>query len=175
MMNIIESFEIESGELNITVSVICFDCNDGFSDQWEGTDTHQGGVTIKNPNAGRNSWKYFIPQQCSLAELAASYAKQGRDNPSGAAYQSMQEQLMRDITASDYGFRATAYIGDILVLDDEHMGCGFDYSYDDEGSLLDRAICVWDEYGTTDEVIGMAKKAAADIVAASPVLTAFIN
>ena len=31
------------------------------------------------------------------------------------------------------------------------------------------------EYGTTDEVIGMAKKAAADIVAASPVLTAFIN
>ena len=82
---------------------------------------------------------------------------------------------MRDITASDYGFRATAYIGDILVLDDGHVGCGFDYSYDDEGLLLDRAICVWDEYGTTDEVIGMAKKAAADIVAASPVLTAFIN
>lgn len=35
-MSIIESFEIESGELNISVSVICFDCNDGFSDQWEG-------------------------------------------------------------------------------------------------------------------------------------------
>ena len=174
-MSIIESFEIESGELNISVSVICFDCNDGFSDQWEGTDKHQGGVTITNPAAGRNSYKYFIPRQVSLSELVAAYAKQGRENPSAAAYQSMQEQLMRDITASDYGFRATAYIGDILVLDDEHMGCGFDYSYDDEGSLLDRAVRVWDEYDTTADVIELAKKAAADIVAAYPVLTAFIN
>ena len=174
-MSIIESFEIESGELNISVSVICFDCNDGFSDQWEGTDKHHGGVTIKNPNAVRNSYKYFIPQQCTLSELAAAYAKQGRENPSAAAYQSMQEQLMRDITASDYGFRATAYVGDILVLDDEHIGCGFDYSYDDEGLLLDRAICVWDEYDTTADVIELAKKAVADIVAAYPVLTAFIN
>ena len=71
-MRAIESFEIESGELNITVSVICFDCNDGFSDQWEGTDKHQGGVTIKNLNADRNSWKYFIPKQCSLSDLAAA-------------------------------------------------------------------------------------------------------
>lgn len=174
-MSIIETFEIESGALKIEVSVICYGCFDGFSDQWKGTDKHQGGVTIKNPNADRNSWKYFIPQQCSMAELSASYAKQGRDNPSAEAYQSMQDQLMRDITASDYGFRATAYIGDILVLDDEPIGCGFDDSYDDEGSLLDRATRVWDEYDTTADVIGMAKKAAADIVAASPVLTAFIN
>lgn len=174
-MNIIETFKIESGELTINVSVICYDSHDGFEDQWEGTDKHQGGVTITNPEPDRNSYKYFIPKQYTLADLAAAYAKQGRENTSSAAYQSMQEQLVRDITASDYGFRATAYIGDILVLDDEPIGCGFDYSYDDEGSLLDRAICVWDEYGTTDEVIGMAKKAAADIVAASPVLTAFIN
>ena len=175
MMNIIESFEIESGELNVSVSVICFDCNDGFSDQWEGTDKHQGGVTIKNPDAGRNSWKYYIPKQTSLPELAAAYAKQGRENPSSAAYQSLQEQLVRDISASDYGFKVSAFVGGVEVLAGEYVGCGFDYSYDDEGSLLDRAICVWDEYGTTDEVIGMAKKAAADIVAASPVLTAFIN
>ena len=175
MMNIIETFEIESGELNISVSVICFECNDGFSDQWEGTDQHQGGVTIKNPEADRNSYKYFIPKQCTLAELAASYAKQGRDNPSAAAYQSLQNQLERDISASDYGFKVSAYIGGIEVLADEYVGCGFDYSYDDEGDLLAEARRVWDEYGTTDEVTGRAKKAAADIVAASPVLTAFIN
>lgn len=174
-MRAIESFEIESGELNITVSVICFDCYDGFSDQWEGTDIHQGGVTIANPEADRNSWKYFIPKQCTLAELAAAYAKQGRENPSGAAYKSMQEQLMRDITASDYGFKVSAYIGYVELLADENVGCGFDYSYDDEGDLLDEARRVWDEYGTLEEVIGMAKKAAADIVAASPVLTSFIN
>ena len=174
-MNIIETFKIESGELTINVSVICYDSHDGFEDQWEGTDKHHGGVTIKNPIADRNSYKYFIPQQCSMSELASCYAKQGRDNPSAAAYQSLQNQLERDITASDYGFRATAYIGDILVLDDEHVGCWFDYSYDDEGSLLDCAVRVWDEYDTTNEVIEMAKKAAADIVAASTVLTAFIN
>lgn len=174
-MSIIESFEIESGTLKIEVSIICYGCFDGFADQWEGTDKHHGGVTIKNQNADRNSWKYFIPQQCSIAELASCYAKQGRDNPSAEAYQSLQNQLERDSSASDYGFRATAYIGDILVLDDEPIGCGFDYSYDDEGSLLDCAVCVWDEFDTTKDVIELAKKAAADIVAASPVLTAFIN
>lgn len=174
-MRAIEKFEIESGELTINVSVVCYECFDGFADQWDGTDKHQGGVTIANPEADRNSYKYFIPKQTSLSELAADYAKQGRENPSLEAYESLQNQLERDITASDYGFRVNAYIGDVLVLDEEHVGCGFDYSYDDKGSLLDRAICVWDEYGTTDEVIGIAKKAAADILAASPVLSAFIN
>ena len=174
-MNTIETFKIESGELTINVSVICYDSHDGFEDQWEGTDKHHGGVTITNPMVGRNSYKYFIPKHYTLADLAADYAKQGRENPSSAAYQSMQEQLVRDITASDYGFRATAYIGDILVLDDEHVGCGFDYSYDDEGSLLDCAVRVWDEYDTTNEVIEMAKKAAVDIVANIEKLTAFIK
>lgn len=174
-MRAIESFEIESGDLNIMVSVICFDCNDSFSDMWEGTDKHQGGVTITNLEADRNCYKYFIPKQCTLADLAADYAKQGRDNPSGEAYQSLQEQLMRDLHACDYGFSVSAHIGGIEVLANEYVGCGFDYSYDDEGDLLSAASCVWDEYGTTEEVIGMAKKAAADIVAASPVLSAFIN
>ena len=174
-MRAIESFEIESGELNITVSVICFDCNDGFSDQWEGTDKHQGGVTITNLEADRNSWKYFIPKQYTLADLAADYANQGRDNPSGAAYQSMQDQLMRDIHACDYGFSVSAFVGGVEILADDVVGCGFDYSFYDEGDLLSAARSVWDYHGTTEEVIEMAKKAAADIVAASPVLTAFTN
>lgn len=174
-MQAIESFEIELGELSINVSVICFECFDCFSDQWEGTDKHQGGVTITNLEADRNSWKYFIPKQYTLADLAADYARQGRDNPSGAAYQALQDQLMRDIHACDYGFRVSAYIGGIEVLANEYVGCGFDYSFYDEGDLLSAARLVWDEYDMTEEVIGMAKKAAADIVAASPVLSAFIN
>ena len=172
-MRAIESFEIELGELSINVSVISFDCNDGFSDMWEGTDKHQGGVTITNLEADRNSYKYFIPKRYTLADLAAAYAKQGRDNPSAAAYQSLQDQLVRDISASDYGFKVSAYVGGVEVLADTYVGCGFDYSYDDEGDLLDEARHVWDEYGTLEEVIGMAKKSAADIVAASPVLTEF--
>ena len=174
-MKAIETFEIEVGELNIMVSVVCFECFDGFSDMWEGTDKHQGGVTITNLDADRNSYKYFIPKQISLSELAADYAKQGRDNPSGKAYQALQDQLVRDISASDYGFMVSAYVGGVEILTDEYAGCGFDYSYDDEEGLLDAARRVWDEYGATEEVIEMAKKAAADIVAASPVLTAFIN
>ena len=174
-MRAIESFEIELGELSINVSVICFECFDGFSDMWEGTDKHQGGVTITNPEADRNSYKYFIPKQCTLAELVAAYAKQGRENPSAAAYQSLQEQLMRDLHACDYGFMVSAFVGGVEILTDEYVGCGFDYSYDDEGDLLDAARRVWDEYDTTADVIDMAKKAAADIVAASPVLSAFIN
>ena len=31
-MRAIESFDIEAGELSINVSVICFECFDGFSD-----------------------------------------------------------------------------------------------------------------------------------------------
>lgn len=174
-MRAIESFEIESGELNITVSVVCHGYFVGFSDMWEGTDIHQGGVTVANPEADRNSYKYFIPKQISLSELAAAYAKQGRDNPSGAAYQSLQDQLMRDLHACDYGFKVSAFVGGVEVLAGEFVGCGFDYSYDDEGDLLDAARSVWDEYDTTAEVIEMAKKTAADIVAASPVLAAFIN
>lgn len=174
-MRAIESFEIEVGDLNIMVSVVCFECFDCFSDMWEGTDKHQGGVTITNPEADRNSYKYFIPKQCTLADLAAAYAKQGCDNPSWAAYQSLQEKLMRDVHACDYGFSVSAYVGGVEILTDEYAGCGFDYSYDDEGDLLDAARRVWDENVTTEEVIGMAKKAAADIVAASPVLSAFIN
>ena len=174
-MNNIETFEIKSGALKIEVSVICFECNDGFSDQWEGTDKHHGGVTIKNPDAGRNSYKYFIPQQCTLSELAAAYANQGRDNPSAAAYQSLQDQLVRDIHACDYGFNVSAYIGDVELLADENVGCGFDHSIFDDDDLTTAARRVWSEYDTTADVIELAKKSAANILAASPVLSAFIN
>lgn len=174
-MRAIESFEIESCELNITVSVICFDCNDGFSDQWEGTDKHQGGVTIANPEADRNSYKYFIPKQCTLAELAASYAKQGRDNPSAAAYQSLQNQLERDLHACDYGLEASVYVGGVKLIDGVSVGCGFDYSYLDNGDLIDIARLIWDECGAIEEATAYAKVAALEIVNAAPVLTAFIK
>jgi hypothetical protein len=82
---------------------------------------------------------------------------------------------MRDLHACNYGFSVSAFVGGVEILTDEHAGCGFDYSFYDEGDLLSAARRVWGDYGMTEEVIEMAKKAAADIVAASPVLTAFIN
>ena len=172
-MRAIESFEIEVGDLNIMVSVVCYEYFDGFSDMWEGTDKHQGGVTIANPEADRSSWKYFIPKQCSLKDLAASYAKQGRYNACGDAYQALREQLERDIHACDYGFSVSAHVGSVEVLADTYVGCVFDHSIFDDEDLITAARRVWDEFDTLEEVIGMAKKAAADIVACTPALTEF--
>lgn len=174
-MATIETFEIESGELTINVSVVCYEYFDGFADQWEGTDKHKGGVTIANPEADRNSYKYFIPKQTSLSEMAAYYAKQGRDNPSAEAYRSLQEQLQRDIYACDYGFKVSVSVCGIELVNDAAIGCGFDHSDYDEDDLITAARRVWDEYDTTADVIEMAKKAAADIVACIPALTAFAN
>ena len=169
------TFIIESGTLTINVSVICYDSYDCFSEQWEGTDKHHGGVTIANPEHGRGAYKYFIPKQYTLADLTSDYAKQGLENPSTKAYQSLRDQLRRDIYASDYGFRVSAYVGDFKMIDDECIGYGFDHSIYDDDDLITAARSVWDEYDTTAEVVKMAKKAAADIVAIIPVLTEFAN
>jgi len=167
------TFKYQVGELSIAVEVVCYDCNDGFRDQWVGTDIHQGGITIKNPNPERDSWKYFIPQQTTLAECAAMYAKRGDSNPSGAAYQSLQDQLERDLSACDYGFRVTAEIAGVTLIDAEPMGCGFDYSYLDDGDLMAEARQVWDEYNTETDVITAAKAAAIELLANTPALEAF--
>ena len=56
-------FTIESQSAEIHVSVISFDSFDAFDEMWEGTDKHQGGVTIKNPEACRGGWQYFVPSK----------------------------------------------------------------------------------------------------------------
>ena len=42
-------FTIESQSAEIHVSVISLDSFDDFDEMWEGTDKHQGCVTINNP------------------------------------------------------------------------------------------------------------------------------
>lgn len=110
-----------------------------------------------------------------MSELAAAYAKQGREKPSFEAYQSLQNDLERDITASDYGFKVSAFVGSVEVLADECVGVGFDYSYNDEWDLLSAARLVWDEYDTTEEVEALAKNKAAGIIANIQSLAAFIK
>lgn len=167
------SFVIESGEMVINVSVICYDSFDGFSEQWKGTDKHQGGVTVKNPEADRNSWQYFIPQQTSLSEVAAAYAAQGRHNASGNAYQSLQDQLVRDSSACDYGFNVSVSVCGVELVRDAPIGCGFDHSEMDEEDLITVARNLWDEYGMTEEAANLAKDAAKELVKGIPALTAF--
>lgn len=158
MSDIIETFNFSRNNIDFTVNVVCAYTFDGFADQWKMTDTHEGGVTIANADADRNSFKYAIPQQYTLAELTADYAKAGRENPSREAYESLQRQLSRDINAQDYYFTVSANAGSYTLLDGAVIGCGFDYSYDDEGQLLDVAQEVWNDYNGGEEAFEEALK-----------------
>ena len=167
-------FTIESQSAEIHVSVIPFDSFDAFDEMWEGTDKHQGGVTIKNPAAGRWSWQYFVPQQTSLSELASAYAAQGIPNASAEAYTKLQGQLERDLCACDYGFRASVVVAGIEVVQDEYVGCCFNHSYLDDADLETTARAVWDECGCTEEVVSAAEDKVKEMLAAVPVLNAFV-
>lgn len=167
-------FTIESQSAEIHVSVVSFDRYDAFDEMWEGTDKHQGGVTIKNPEADRWSWQYFVPQQTSLSELASTSAAQGIHNASAEAYTALQYQLERDLRACDYGFRASVEVAGIEVVRDEYVGYCFNHSYLDDEDLETTARAVWDECGCTAEVVSAAVDKAKEMLAAVPVLNAFV-
>ena len=175
MSDIIETFNFSRNNVDFTVNVVCAYTNDGFGDQWKMTDTHEGGVTISNSEADRNSFKYAIPQQCTLAQLTKEYAAQGRENPSREAYDSLQRQLMRDINASDYYFTVDASAGSHTLLDGAVIGCGFDYSYEDQGSLLDVAREVWSDYNGEEEALSEAVQAARDLLDGVDVLKSIVE
>ena len=175
MSDIIETFNFSRNNVDFTVNVVCAYTNDGFGDQWKMTDTHEGGVTISNSEADRNSFKYAIPQQYTLAQLTKEYAAQGRENPSREAYDSLQRQLIRDINASDYYFTVDASAGSHVLLDSAVIGCGFDYSYEDEGSLLDTAQEVWKDHGGEEEAISEAVQAARDLLDGVDVLKSIVE
>lgn len=167
-------FTIESQSAEIHVSVISFDSFAAFNEMWEGTDEHQGGVTIKNPEATRGSWQYFIPRETSLSELASTYAAQGIRNASAEAYTALQYQLERDLWACDYSFRASVTVGDVEVVQGEYVGCCFSHSYLDDADLETTARAVWDECGCTVEVVSAAVDKVKEMLAAVPVLNAFV-
>ena len=168
-------FTIESQSAEIHVSVISLDRFDAFDEMWEGTDEHQGGVTIKNPEATRDSWQYFIPVQTSLSELAAAYAAQGIPNASAEAYTALQYQLERALCACDYSFRASVVVAGIEVVRDEHVGYCFNHSYLDDEDLETTARAVWDECGCTAEVVSAAVGKVKEMLAVVPVLNAFVG
>ena len=167
-------FTLESQSAEIHVSVVSFDGFDAFDEMWEGTDKHQGGVTIKNPEATQSSWKYFVPRQTSLSELASAYAAQGIHNASAEAYTALQGQLERDLCACDYGFRASVVVAGIEVVQDEYVGYCFSHSYLDDADLETTAQAVWDECGCTVEVVSAAVDKVKEMLAAVPVLNAFV-
>lgn len=155
-----ENVKITKGDLEITFTANLAEGYAGFGDQWEMVDDHQGGVTIKNPNTYRNAYAYAIPQQTTLAELASDFHKQGRDNPSREAYESLQCQLERDIEASDYYI--DAHVKHIptgtTLLEGFTVGPCFDHSIHDDETLEAALLDVVTEYDLTDEVITEVKR-----------------
>lgn len=167
-------FTVEAQSAEIHVSVVSSDSFDVFDEMWEGTDKHQGGVTIKNPEATLSSWPYFVPRQTSLSELASAYAAQGIHNASAEAYTALQYQLGRDLCACDYSFRASVVVAGIEVVQDEYVGCCFSHSYMDDEDLEATARAIWDECGCTAEVVSAAVGRVKEMLAAVPVLNAFV-
>lgn len=163
-MDIIETFNYSSNGIDFKVDIVNYNEFSGFDDQWEMTDDHQGGVTVKNPHACRNSYKYAIPLQYSLEERIAHLVSQGDDNPSANAYKQATEALGRDLTASDYGFLVTATANGITLLDGESIGCSFDYSYADDETLIDAAKDVYTGNGIDAEALDAAKKSGTDLL-----------
>lgn len=175
MQTIIDSFKFKKDGVNFTVYIESLDSYGGFADQWQMVDDHCGGVTVAVPYGARSEYRFAVPQQYTLAELSADYAKQKRANPSREAYESLQRQLSRDLSASDYGFLVSAEIDGVALLDMEAMGCIFDYSYEDEGSLVEAAKQCWDEYGDEIAAFNMAKGAAETLVSRFDAVKSFVE
>lgn len=177
MSNIIETFHFTDRGVNYTVGVVSFDENALFEDDWKMTDTHRGGVTVKNPDADRSSYKYAIPLHYSLAERVRDLIKKGvpADKASALAYENAQDNLCRDLSACDYGYEVTAEIGGVYLLTRENVGCSFNYSYEDEGDLLKAAQESFEENGVKEEAIRQARVNAQKQIDAVAALNSFVN
>jgi len=80
-----------------------------LSDSFEDSDCHIGGKTIQTPSYLYNSncYEYWLPLNTTLSELSSYYSKKGIENPSKAAYESLQKELEHCIAASDCAIRCT--------------------------------------------------------------------
>lgn len=130
---------------------------------WEHVDHHEAGTTVQNPNAGRDEYKWYVNANYTPAELAKDYAGQGRTNPSGEAYDSLQKELLHDL----YGTCYTAII-EIkragIVLATDCIGSDYsDWSYP-ETSLEDEAVNLAKEHFSIKDLLNQARIEAGKII-----------
>lgn len=175
-MSALHTIEFIKSNLSFRVDVVCYNESVLFDENWKGSDIHVGGVTVKNPEADRNSWAYFTPE-FSLKERTAVLIGNGvpADQASGEAYKNAVRDLVRDIHANDYGFRLTVLRGDTVIINSEPVGCSFDYSHHDQETLEVAANDVFNGNGVEFDCLSMAVSAAQNIVDGVKDLQAFIN
>lgn len=90
---------------------------------WEKADGHQAGQTVKDDDG-----QFWTSCNYTPAELSRDYAKQGRENPSREAYESLRNELYHYIYGQMVTIKAAVYLdGEELAAD--FIGCDFsDYS-----------------------------------------------
>lgn len=86
---------------------------------WELADKHQGGVTVKYESCtypGEPS--YWTNVNYTLAELTSDYTKEGKENPSKEAYESMQKELRHYMEGYLLTVTPQIWLDDILLAED---------------------------------------------------------
>ena len=147
-------FEVVKEKYTIIYAAVNFYEPSHCVDNWQFTDDHKGGVTIKVKNADRNGYKYAIPTHYALSQLASDYAKQGMDNPSLAAYKSLQDELERDLGANSYILYASVVDAEgNTVLNSFSLAYGFDWCYLDGEDLEGRLKEEVSNAGAEEEVL----------------------
>jgi hypothetical protein len=145
----IDGFQVQVFVVDTQTSDTC-----SLDEMFSMTDEHKGGITIKVPDfyGSEHYYHYGIPKQTSLAELSAQFAAQGRENPSQAAYGSLQHELGWYCTAVDCYLLFRAYKAGVLLA--EETGISFDYSHEfAEQDLLVYSQSIYDDYQCEQEVV----------------------
>lgn len=140
--------ERTKGAYTIKIEIVDF-CQGSpwFSELYTPADCHQAGETIQVPShlQHRNGHKFYTGQY-TPSQLASDYAKQGRENPSREAYESLQKEMGYYITATDCALRCRVLKAGIELA--KKYSVGFDYSYEyTEASIEDMAKNQLSEHG----------------------------
>lgn len=145
------------GSVTITVDVVNF-CqgSDCFNELYTATDEHQAGTTVQIPSDLQDRCgPKFVIGQYKPSELAKSYAKQGRENPSRDAYASLQKELRHYIEAQDCSLRCTIEKAGIELA--ETYGISFEHSHVYGEDLGELGAHVLKDYG-----MGLVREAVAE-------------
>lgn len=126
---------------------------------------HIAGTTIKLPShLTRGKAEHFIGQY-TPAELARDYAEQGRENPSYAAYKSLQDELAHYVQASDCALQCKVFKAGVELASETSLT--FDYSIELNETFEEYAALMLKEYGREfiSEAITAAKNKLTELKA----------
>lgn len=156
----VEVRELRNGMVvRLTVSCANESPNDVYG-CFERADGHQGGVTVSIDSDYRGPKTHWIPTQTSIAELSREYAKQGRENPSREAYESLQRECEAEVCGNMYTASVTVSLHGVELAADT---IGFAW-HDNYGESLGELACEMSrEHFDMASLVRAARVAAHDL------------